>query len=176
MINHNFQHQQRQQLVTTGGGGGRELKRLPWPDLPSLDFFAHLVHCTLPSLDFFLCTPCTLLTLCTLHTAQLRVLCTPCMFTVHFVHWPAPTSFFAHPVYTVSVLHQDEGGIGKSIPDAQKISRDQRDFPRAKPEGNLKGRGKSRGRRGWISRSLIICREVLILTLSILPCSQGRIC
>ena len=40
----------------------------------------------------------------------------------------------------VSVLHQNEGGIGKSIPDAQEISRDPRDFPRAKPEGNLEGR------------------------------------
>ena len=68
----------------------------------------------------------------------------------------------------VSVLHQDEGGIGKSIPDGRKISRDPRDFPRAKPEGNLEGRGKServegckthgrgksRGRRGWISQYL----------------------
>ena len=54
----------------------------------------------------------------------------------------------------VSVLHQDEGGIGKSIPDAREISRDPRDFPRAKPEGNLEGRGKSRGRRGWISQYL----------------------
>ena len=51
-----------------------------------------------------------------------------------------------------SVLHQDEGGIGKSIPDAQEISRDPKDFPRAKPEGNLEGRGKSRGQRGWISQ------------------------
>ena len=34
------------------------------------------------------------------------------------------------------------------------ISRDPRDFPRAKPEGNLEGRGKSRGRRGWISQYL----------------------
>ena len=40
-----------------------------------------------------------------------------------------------------SVLHQDEGGIGESIPDAQEISRDPKDFPRAKPEGNLEGRG-----------------------------------
>ena len=32
----------------------------------------------------------------------------------------------------VSVLHQDEGGIEKSIPDGQKISWDPRDFPRAK--------------------------------------------
>ena len=54
----------------------------------------------------------------------------------------------------VSVLHQDEGGIGKSIPDAQKISRDLLDFPRAKPEGNLEGRGKSGGRKGWISQYL----------------------
>ena len=30
---------------------------------------------------------------------------------------------------------------GKSIPDAQEISRDLRDFPRAKCEGNLEGRG-----------------------------------
>ena len=34
----------------------------------------------------------------------------------------------------VSVLHQNEGGIGKSIPDAQE------------------GRRKSRGQRGWISK------------------------
>ena len=54
--------------------------------------------------------------------------------------------------YIGSVLHQDEGGIGKSIPDAQEISRDPKDFPRAKPEGNLEGRGKSRGQRGWISQ------------------------
>ena len=43
-----------------------------------------------------------------------------------------------------SVLHQDEGGIGKSIPDAQEISQDPKDIPRAKPEGNLEGRGKFR--------------------------------
>ena len=52
------------------------------------------------------------------------------------------------------MLHQDEGGIGKSIPDAREISRDPRDFPRAKPEGNLEGLGKSWGRRGWISQFL----------------------
>ena len=54
----------------------------------------------------------------------------------------------------VSVLHQDEGGIAKSIPDGRKISQDPRDFPRAKPEGNLEGRGKSGGQRGWISQYL----------------------
>ena len=37
------------------------------------------------------------------------------------------------------MLHQDEGGIGKSIPDARKISRDPRDFPRV--EGNLEDGG-----------------------------------
>ena len=30
----------------------------------------------------------------------------------------------------MSVLHQNSGGIGKSILDAQEISRDPRDFPR----------------------------------------------
>ena len=35
----------------------------------------------------------------------------------------------------VSVLRQDEGGIGKSIPDARKISRD----PILRVEGNLEG-------------------------------------
>ena len=38
-------------------------------------------------------------------------------------------------IWMVSVLHQNEGGIWKSIPDAQEISRDPRDFQRAKPEG-----------------------------------------
>ena len=94
--------------------------------------------------------------------------------------------------YIVSVLHQDEGGIGKSIPAAQfpetqEISRGRspreisrvegnpRDFPRPwvlhpetrgisrgrspreipRVEGcKTHGRGKSRGRRGWISQYL----------------------
>ena len=46
-----------------------------------------------------------------------------------------------YPIWLiVSVLHQEEGGIGKSIPDAQ-------DFPRPErfPEGEA--RGKSRGSR-----------------------------
>ena len=46
-------------------------------------------------------------------------------------------------LYIGSVLRQGEGGIEKSIPDAQETSRDPKDFPRAKPEGNLEGRGKS---------------------------------
>ena len=46
----------------------------------------------------------------------------------------------ADKLWIVSVLHQEEGGIGKSIPDAQ-------DFPRPErfPEGEA--RGKSRGSR-----------------------------
>ena len=45
--------------------------------------------------------------------------------------------------YTVSVLHQNEGGIGKSMPDAQEISQNPRDFPREilRVEGNLEGGG-----------------------------------
>ena len=94
-----------------------------------------------------------------------------------------------------SVLHQDKGGIGKSIPDAQEISQDPKDIPRAKPEGNLEGRGKSRGQRGWISqylpsfgggrtfshhqffyrewirKSFPVDREGLTVLKSILPCS-----
>ena len=54
----------------------------------------------------------------------------------------------------MSVLHQDSGGIGKSIPSALEISLDPRDFPRASPSGNLSGLGKSLGRRGWISQYL----------------------
>ena len=54
----------------------------------------------------------------------------------------------------MSVLHQNSGGIGKSIPSALKISLDPRDFPRASPSGNLSGLGKSLGRRGWISQFL----------------------
>ena len=74
------------------------------------------------------------------------------------------------------------------------ISRDPRDFPRAKPEGNIEGRGKSRGRRGWISqylpsfggvrtfssssihlqgwirKSIPVSREGLTVLKSILPC------
>ena len=54
----------------------------------------------------------------------------------------------------MSVLHQNSGGIGKSIPSALKISLEPRDFPRASPSGNLSGLGKSLGRRGWISQYL----------------------
>ena len=39
----------------------------------------------------------------------------------------------------VSVLHQNEEGIGISIPDVQEISQDTRDFPRAKTKGNFEG-------------------------------------
>ena len=54
----------------------------------------------------------------------------------------------------MSVLHQNLGGIGKSIPSALEISLEPPDFPRASPSGNLSGLGKSLGRRGWISHYL----------------------
>ena len=37
----------------------------------------------------------------------------------------------------MSVLHQNEGNIGKSIPSALEISLDPREFPRDSPSGNL---------------------------------------
>ena len=70
--------------------------------------------------------------------------------------------------HIVSVLHQNEGGIGKSIPDAQEISRDPRDFPRAKPEGNLEGR--SIHLQGWIRKSIPVGREGLTVLKSIVFC------
>ena len=42
-------------------------------------------------------------------------------------------------IWIVSVLHQNEGGILKSLPDAQEISRDPRNILRAKPEGGGDG-------------------------------------
>ena len=79
-------------------------------------------------------------------------------------------------------------GLGVQNPRPRKISRislDPRDFPRASPSGNSLG-SREIGRRGWISQylprlggarihSLILSREGLILTLSILPCPQGWI-
>ena len=41
----------------------------------------------------------------------------------------------------LSVLHQNSGGIGKSIPSALQISLNPRDFSRASPSGNLSGVG-----------------------------------
>ena len=55
----------------------------------------------------------------------------------------------------MSVLHQNSGVIGKSIPSALEISLDPQDFPRASPSGNLSGLGKYLGRRGWISHVLV---------------------
>ena len=50
--------------------------------------------------------------------------------------------------YYVSVFHQNEGAIGKSIPDAQEISRDI-----SSVDGNIMGRGGiSLG--GWISQHI----------------------
>ena len=57
----------------------------------------------------------------------------------------------------MSVLHQNSGVIGKSIPSALEISLDPRDFPRASPSGNLLGLRKSLGRRdGFPNTSLVL--------------------
>ena len=61
----------------------------------------------------------------------------------------------------MSVVHQDSGGIGKSIPSALEISRGRgfslrlrlREIPWVS-WCKTHGRGKSRGRRGWISQYL----------------------
>ena len=81
----------------------------------------------------------------------------------------------------VSVLHQEEGGIGKSIPAAQ-------DFPRASPSGlgvqnpwprEILGVGDGVYNTSLLlvehRHSLIITREGLILTLSICSILQGWI-
>ena len=75
----------------------------------------------------------------------------------------------------VYVHCREEGCIGLYIPDNQEISRGPRNVLWAKPEGHLESRGKSRGRRGCTTHSLIIGREVLILTLYILLALQGCI-
>ena len=83
----------------------------------------------------------------------------------------------------MSVLHQNEGGIGKSIPYAREISRDLRDFPRAQ--------GKSRGSREisrakgmdfpiptefwWSTDILLIINPSTGMDQEIHPCVQGRI-
>ena len=79
------------------------------------------------------------------------------------------------------MLDQDEGDIGKAIHDAQEISRDPKDFPRVKPERNLKVRGNSRGCWGSISQQVPsfpvidtlvtgMGRDGLTVLKSILPC------
>ena len=79
----------------------------------------------------------------------------------------------------VSVLHQNEGGIGKSIPDAREISRGRSLKEISRVEGNLEGGGD-----GFLntSRVLVEYGHSLIINLSIrnsdqkfLPCGQGRI-
>ena len=61
----------------------------------------------------------------------------------------------------------ESGCIRLYIPSDLEISLGPRDVPRASPSGHLSGLGKSLGRRGCTTHSLIISREVLILTLSI---------
>ena len=62
------------------------------------------------------------------------------------------------------MLHRNEGGIGKSIPDAQEISWDPRDFPReiSKVEKNLKGGGD-----GFLNDSLVLVEHGFNLDMEI---------
>ena len=91
--------------------------------------------------------------------------------------------FLIHPLVWINdermAVHCLESGcIGLYIPSDLEISLGPRDVPRASPSGHLSGLGKSLGRRGCTTQyipplgsvrihSLIISREVLILTLSI---------
>ena len=76
--------------------------------------------------------------------------------------------------FNIVYVHcREEGCIGLYIPDDLKISLSPRDVPRASPSGHLSGLRKSLGRQGCTSHSLIIGREVLNLTLSILLALKG---
>ena len=81
------------------------------------------------------------------------------ILTLSILPFPQGRIFWSTPCRNIdaerlSVLHQNSGGIGKSIPSALQISLDPRDFPRASPSGNLSGFRTSFGRWGWISQYL----------------------
>ena len=81
------------------------------------------------------------------------------ILTLSIIPCPQGRIFWSTPCRKIddermSVLHQNSGGIGKSIPSALKISLYPWDFPRTSPPGNLSGLRKSLGRRGWISQYL----------------------
>ena len=91
------------------------------------------------------------------------ILCQPnCIVLYHMVLRCIPQSdILLHDIVFVHCREEgcivyvhcrEEGCIGLYIPDDQEISRGPRDVPRAKPEGHLEGRGKSRGRRGCASQ------------------------
>ena len=71
----------------------------------------------------------------------------PCLLESSQRCWPPVKDGF------VFMLHQNSGGIEKSIPDAREISWDLRDFPRESPreilrfEGNVEVQGKCQGLR-----------------------------
>ena len=69
----------------------------------------------------------------------------------------------------------ESGCIRLYIPSDLEISLGPRDVPRASPSGHLSGLGKSLGRRGCTTHSLIIGREVSILKLYVLLAPQGCI-
>ena len=77
----------------------------------------------------------------------------------------------------VSVLHQDEGGIGKSIPDARKISRDPRPESRGSREiWRAEGMDLPIPPEFWWSTdNLSASIFIQGVNQKILPCGQGRI-
>ena len=74
----------------------------------------------------------------------------------------------------MSVLHQNSGGIGKSIPSALKISLDPRDFPRASPSGNLLVLGKLGGGDGFPNTSLVLVEHGYIVRIYLLSRESGE--
>ena len=73
----------------------------------------------------------------------------------------------------VSVLHQNEGGIGKSIPNAQEISRRRRGWiSQYLPSfGGIRTFSSSSiDLQGWIRKSIPLIRKGLTMLKSILPC------
>ena len=87
-----------------------------------------------------------------------------------FVFRCSPTSDISHfwegfrlIFNIVSVLHQNEGGIGKSIPDAQEISRGRSPREISRVEGNLEGGGDGFPNT---SRVLVEYGHSLIINLS----------
>ena len=97
------------------------------------------------------------------HCARILSICMPFVFT-------QPSIYVK--IYIVSVLHQDEGGIGKSIPDGRKISRGRssREILRAE------GMDFPIPPEFWWSTDILSASIFLQgVDQEILPCGQGRI-
>ena len=83
-----------------------------------------------------------------------------------FLKPPTAAHFVCGLYWIVSVLHQTEGGIGKSIPDTREISWDPRDF---QSFGGVLTFSHHHHRE-WIRKSFPVDREGLTVLKSILLC------